>query len=224
MTGSFPLYGTALAESVAAELVKGNAMLYSHRDYCGIGLVWESEKNIIWMSKVVDGYPMEVGSDDLQGGGPWTKEEFVPWLAQQSDQTLLGDGNQRINRARMLQWLHELSPEGIAEKAAARASAVARDQAAKKADMETKAAEKARRQAANEERAQQELSAALATDEAALANMSKKDVIELIRKVASPESDLLKANMRVLMSPASTKEQLDALWRQVKEQTVLTGA
>ena len=47
--------------------------------------------------------------------------------------------------------------------------------------------------------------------------MSKEDVIALIRKFASPESDLLMANVRVLMSPASTKKQVVALWRQVKE-------
>ena len=72
-------------------------------------------------------------------------------------------------------------------------------------------------QAAKKEKAQQELAAALATDDAALANMSKEDVIALIRKFASPESDLLMANVRVLMSPASTKKQVVALWRQVKE-------
>ena len=42
-------------------------------------------------------------------------------------------------------------------------------------------------------------------------------MIELIRKATSPESDLLTANARVLMSPASTKEQVVALWRQVRE-------
>ena len=55
------------------------------------------------------------------------------------------------------------------------------------------------------------------TKPAYIANMSKKEVIELIRKATSPESDLLTANARVLMSPASTKEQVVALWRQVRE-------
>ena len=88
------------------------------------------------------------------------------------------------------------------------------------ADREKKAGEEARVQAAKKEKAQQELAAALATDDAALANMSKKDVIALIRKFASLESDLLMANARVLMSPASTKEQVVALWRQVRETVV----
>jgi len=108
--------------------------------------------------------------------------------------------------------------EAAAEEAAKAAKAAQQAQADKaRADREKKAAEEARVQAAKEEKAQQELAAALDTDDAALANMSKKDVIALIRKFASPESDLLVANARVLMSPASTKEQVVALWRQVKE-------
>jgi len=227
MSGS-PRYGTALAESVAAELMTGRDMVYSHRDYCGIGLTWESATNRFRMGECMDGGVM----GDL---GTWTEEEFVAWLAQQSDESLRGDGNQRISRGRILQWLplgvvellaasdlpiaktHRSIKAAEAAQAAARAAQATARAAKEQAATEEKVAEKARVQAAKDEKVQQELAAALATDEASLANMSKKEVIELIRKATSPESDLLTANARVLMSPASTKEQVVALWRQVRE-------
>ena len=123
--------------------------------------------------------------------------------------------------------MHDAQRTPVWPGAQAKALAEAAEEAAKaarqaqadisQADREKKAGEEARVQAAKKEKAQQELAAALATDDAALANMSKEDVIALIRKFASPESDLLMANVRVLMSPASTKKQVVALWRQVKE-------
>eukprot|EP00966_Prymnesium_polylepis_P049748 1151450-Prymnesium_polylepis.1 len=173
----------------------------------------------------MDGYVM----GDL---GTWTEEEFVAWLAHQSDESLRGDGNQRITRGRILQWLpngvveplaasdlpiaktHASNRAAEAAQAAAEAAEAAARAAKEQAAMEKKPAEKARMQVAKEEKVQQELAALLATDEGALANMSKKEVIELIRTVASPESDVLTANARVLMCPASTKEQVVALWRQ----------
>ena len=240
MPGGFPLYGTALAECVAAELMMGHPMLNSHRDYCGVGLVFDSRKNIFCMSKVSDGYPMST-MDKNKGDSVWTAEEFVPWLARQSDQTLLGDGNQRISRAWLLQRLPFELVELLAEsdspnanmdgRKAAAAAAVARkaveavEAAAKRKNQAAEeAVETARRQAEQEvqrkaeqeQKAQQRQAAALATDEAALAKMSKKDVVELIRTAASLESDFLTVNARVMMSPASTKEQVDALFRQVK--------
>ena len=283
-TGEFPVYGTALAESVAEELMTGRSIMNdgaikhfscdAHANMKGVGLKWDSEKNSYVMGMTVDGHFWG------HGGGTWTEEEFVPWLAQQSDEALYGDGNDGnpIHRGQMLGWLgvgvverlaasDPFLAEMQAEKEALQAAVIRQAKAAKKAakaaghaawiadaprraaeeadaprraaeeaaveeaakaarqaqadkaqaDREKKAAEEARVQAAKEEKAQQELAAALDTDDAALANMSKKDVIALIRKFASPESDLLVANARVLMSPASTKEQVVALWRQVKE-------
>ena len=289
-TGEFPVYGTALAESVAEELMTGRSMMNDgaikhlscdvHANMIGVGLKWDSEKNSFVMGTTCDGH-------FWAGVNTWTEEEFVPWLAQQSDETLHGDGNDGnpIHRGQMLGWLgvgvverlaasdpflaemqakkeaqqaavrqqakadagkrkqakaaehaawiadaprraaeHAAwiadAPRRAAEEAAAEEAAKAARQAQAdilQADREKKAGEEARVQAAKKEKAQQELAAALATDDAALANMSKKDVIALIRKFASLESDLLMANARVLMSPASTKEQVVALWRQVKE-------
>ena len=271
-TGEFPVYGTALAESVAEELMTGRSMMNDgaikhlscdvHANMIGVGLKWDSEKNSFVMGTTCDGH-------FWAGVNTWTEEEFVPWLAQQSDETLHGDGNDGnpIHRGQMLGWLGvgvverlaasdpflaEMQAKKEAQQAAVRQQAkadagkrkqakaaehaawiadaprrAAEEEAAKaarqaqadilQADREKKAGEEARVQAAKKEKAQQELAAALATDDAALANMSKKDVIALIRKFASLESDLLMANARVLMSPASTKEQVVALWRQVKE-------
>jgi hypothetical protein len=291
-TGEFPVYGTALAESVAEELMTGRSMMNdgaiehlscdAHANMTGVGLKWDSEKNSYVMGMTLDGHFWT----DISGRTcprTWTKEEFVPWLAQQSDEMLHGNGNHGnpIHRGQILGWLgvgvverlaasdpflaemqaekealqaavsrqakadarqrkqakaaahaawiadaprraadapRRAAEEAAAEEAAKAAKAAQQAQADKaQADREKKAAEEARVQAAKEEKAQQELAAALDTDDAALANMSKKDVIALIRKFASPESDLLMANARVLMSPASTKEQVVALWRQVKE-------
>ena len=90
-------YGTELAESVAEQLIKGYRMVYRHRDYCGVGLQWESETNRFSMGAAMDG---EIAPETT-----WSREEFVPWLAKQTDRTLHGDGNQRITRARMVTWL-----------------------------------------------------------------------------------------------------------------------
>ena len=272
-TGEFPVYGTALAESVAKELMTGRSMMNdgaikhltgdAQANRIGVGLKWDSEKNSYVMGMTVDRH-FVAGTDPYFSDrvSTWKEEEFVPWLAQQSDETLHGDGNDGnpIHRGQMLSWLGvgvverlaasdpflaqmqaekealqaakhaaqkadaparrlQLRKEAAAAEEAAKAAKATRqaEADAAQADREKKAAEEARVRAAKEEKAQQELAAALDTDDAALANMSKKDVIALIRKFASPESDLLVANARVLMSPASTKEQVVALWRQVKE-------
>ena len=235
-TGEFPVYGTALAESVAKELMTGERSMMNngaiqhlscdaHANLIGVGLKWDSEKNSYVMGMTVDGHFGDRVST-------WKEEEFVPWLAQQSDETLHGKQSDEIglssfgkpiHRGQMLGWLGvevaerlaasdpflaqmqaekkalqaaehaaykadaparrlRLRKEAAAAEEAAKAAEVARQAKADaaQADREKKAAEEARVRAAKEEKAQQELVAALDTDDAALANMSKKDVIALI--------------------------------------------
>ncbi len=94
-------YGRALAEKVADALDRGVSVAFSHRDYCGMGLV-----------KAPAGYVYGTFYD----GSPEpeqtfaTRDAFVTWLAAQSDARLSGraDGpflwqNQRLTRARLLE-------------------------------------------------------------------------------------------------------------------------
>eukprot|EP00854_Cymbomonas_tetramitiformis_P017198 gene17198-20459_t len=100
-------YGHGLASAVAKKL-KTTDCTYLHRDYCGTGFVYFSEA--FYYVTVNDGYPD--GYPDYSGisgraengnpPGKWeSDEEFVNWLANQSDASLCGDGNQRITKERL---------------------------------------------------------------------------------------------------------------------------
>ncbi|WP_205509611.1 hypothetical protein [Longitalea arenae] len=98
-------YGIALAAAVA-EALTHNSIGYGHRDYCGMGL--EFRDGIYYYGELWDGFMME---PTLQ----WpSKQDFVEWLAQQSDASLArleaADafywGNQTITRKRLLELLN----------------------------------------------------------------------------------------------------------------------
>lgn len=112
-------YGFDLANSVAsvleAEAAKSKsgygAMAYHHRDYCGHGLFLEDGK--FRVAEVEDGAGWETLLDFVN------RDEFVCWLADQSDHSLSGytgrgpfedlrqGDNQRITRARLEQFVAE---------------------------------------------------------------------------------------------------------------------
>jgi|688.fasta_scaffold310236_2 hypothetical protein len=95
-------FGPDLAEALADALDRGVAVLYRHRDYCGMGL-----------SRLSDGYAYgPVYDGDLFDETLFsTRAQFTAWLAHQSDETLSGrEGpspfdwdNQRITRKRLLE-------------------------------------------------------------------------------------------------------------------------
>jgi hypothetical protein len=114
-TGSMPAiaepYGVGLAKKVADLLERGQAVLYSHADFCGTGLryvdgrfvydeVWEGELSCLRhrppaFDRALAVFPGRVS--------------FVEWLSRQCDQSLSGRdredplywNNQRITRTRL---------------------------------------------------------------------------------------------------------------------------
>lgn len=100
-------FGKALAEKVAGTLQK-YSLGYGHRDYCGMGL--EYKEGIYYYGELWDGY---MGEPLLK----WpVKDDFVNWLAQQSDTSLARLeakeqfywGNQTITRQRLKALVAEL--------------------------------------------------------------------------------------------------------------------
>ena len=97
-------YGAALAEAVAAHLKSGQSIIYDHRDYCGVGLQYEEARSRFSMGPAMDG-GMWSETTWTATDGRSASDEFVAWLALQSDVALHGDGNQRLTRARFLRCL-----------------------------------------------------------------------------------------------------------------------
>jgi hypothetical protein len=102
------LYGRDVAERVWQRLVALGGLYRKHRDYCGIGLVYDPTTGVAAIVLVYDADPVR---KLLEFGD---KEAFVDFLTQQSDFTLAGtdDGplelradapqyvnNQRLDRA-----------------------------------------------------------------------------------------------------------------------------
>ena len=230
-------YGTALAEAVAEHLKSGHYYLYKHRDYCGVGLTYEEAHSRFAMGMAMDG-GMAPETTWAATDSRSATEEFVCWLAEQSDSTLHGDGwaagNQRLTRGRLLAslpgdvvaelgkavpsiavWAARKAEYDAAKKLAAEKAAkenAEREAAAALAAKEKKEADAAARVAKQDQGRQTDL----ATDDTKLEGMSKKEVVALIQRVAPPDSALVQSNIRVLMSPMSTKEQVVALWKQVQ--------
>lgn len=93
-------YGRDLATRVAAALVSGKKIMNDHRDYCGLGLLYEDRAYQYVI--VADGAPVETR---LRFD---TQKDFIEWLAAQSDDSLHGcdepgfdRGNQRVTRKRL---------------------------------------------------------------------------------------------------------------------------
>jgi hypothetical protein len=74
-------YGPALAGQVAEALLRGLRLAHAHRDYCGMGLEYRNHQ--FYYGEVWDGYYVEEPKVTFA-----TREAFVQWLAQQSDQSL----------------------------------------------------------------------------------------------------------------------------------------
>ena len=95
-------YGRELAEKVANTLQHSYSVGYGHRDYCGTGL--EYREGTFLYGELWDGYMTEPISQ-------WSsKENFIEWLARQSDASLgrldatepFYWGNQTITRERLI--------------------------------------------------------------------------------------------------------------------------
>ncbi len=93
-------YGKDLAEKVADKLLTGEQLMYRHRDYCGTGL--QFYENNFEYGEVHDCVIWEPVHRFA------AKEDFVKWLAQQSDHSMawvegsrFSPGNQTINRDRL---------------------------------------------------------------------------------------------------------------------------
>mmetsp|Transcript_20314 Transcript_20314/g.63686 ORF Transcript_20314/g.63686 Transcript_20314/m.63686 type:complete len:229 (-) Transcript_20314:96-782(-) len=115
--GADDCYGVDLARLVADTLEQGSNLAYEHRDYCGIGLSFDTAKGFL-MGEVNDGYPVGFQGSDLGVQNIWhNKGEFVQWLSLQSDYSLSGyaltnpegcawiQGNQRITRERLEEFV-----------------------------------------------------------------------------------------------------------------------
>jgi hypothetical protein len=100
------LFGAALAEQVAEALRQGRMLAHSHRDYCGMGLVYRA--NSFCYGEVWDGD--YVAEPRLSFAN---QNAFVEWLAGQSDYSLAGLevddpwvwDNQTITRRRLEEFV-----------------------------------------------------------------------------------------------------------------------
>ncbi|MES2506787.1 MAG: hypothetical protein V4599_08790 [Verrucomicrobiota bacterium] len=115
-------YGADLAARVAFLLEEGHSLMQGHRDYCGMGLVYQSGHYCC--SEVWDGRPMDV--ECLRScGQPWAqafarREDFILWLAVQTDRSLsrleaeddFYHENQTIHRQQLIEFVrqHESHP------------------------------------------------------------------------------------------------------------------
>ena len=98
-------FGVTLAEKVAVALLH-DWVGYGHRDYCGMGLDYRD--GMYKYGELHDGYMIE---PTLQWS---TKQEFVDWLAEQSDASCarLEEkdpwywGNQTITWVRLINLIH----------------------------------------------------------------------------------------------------------------------
>src|SRR5687768_16663732 len=93
-------YGAALAERVADHLAAGKDIAYFHRDGCGKGLFYATGEFLY--GSVHDGCLWDDHPDRFS-----SREAFVAWLSQQTDETLFNGGNQPITRARLEAELSE---------------------------------------------------------------------------------------------------------------------
>lgn len=100
-------YGTDLAAQVAAVLRCGRRLKFHHRDYCGKGLMFKRGR--YYYADVRDGeLGPERGADWAPGPDEMifdSDDEFIAWLAVQSDLTLHNGGSQGINRRRLALFL-----------------------------------------------------------------------------------------------------------------------
>ena len=99
--------GAELATKVAKKLPSSKDTSYRHRDYCSIGLNSEDGKYV--MGDCQDGHPCLVRGASQSWS---TEDEFVTWLAAQSDHTL---GNQRITLERLTAFLNIDLEDGYSE-------------------------------------------------------------------------------------------------------------
>jgi len=93
-------FGRELAQSVADRVQNGAEYHETHRDYCGMGLFYVD--GLFVYGTVVDGW---LAKRVLEFE---TKEKFVSWLSEQSDDSLDGKENgsfdyknQRITRSKL---------------------------------------------------------------------------------------------------------------------------
>lgn len=117
---SSSVYGTELANAVAARLEAGLRLAFSHPEYCGTGL-GHDEHGLFICAEVYDGqFPsptqvlrMEERGESFEYQTFASRADFVTWLAAQSDDSLSGQHlpnewqhhNQRITRQRLIEFI-----------------------------------------------------------------------------------------------------------------------
>lgn len=110
-------YGRELAKRVATFLREGHALHEGHRDYCGMGLVYQD--SCFCYAEVWDGQIAGRESISKQAAGGarifQDQEAFIAWLAEQTDESLSRNddanafyhGNQTLNRERLVAFVQE---------------------------------------------------------------------------------------------------------------------
>jgi hypothetical protein len=107
-------FGSALAQSIASHLKQGLQIRFSHKEYCGLGLRYA--ENFFIYGEVRDGElvtPSNFSYENEKWPGRSAGEriqmesesDFVDWLAKQSNDSLSGDGNQRLTLERLTKAL-----------------------------------------------------------------------------------------------------------------------
>lgn len=101
-------YGIELASRVADHLERSGEIAYRHPYFCGVGLAFQK-------GEFLYGYVEEGGVAAFLDTTPvmrrfTDRESFIAWLAQQSDDTMYGwgeeaPGNQRVTRDRLVEEL-----------------------------------------------------------------------------------------------------------------------
>lgn len=120
MKNTSQAYGQELAHKVYAYLERHLIIRYDHIGYCGTGFVLRDNK-ILYTH--FDEWNLYTQSEIYQPGGDYigiiksfeSKEDFIAWLAEQSDDSLSGKesgddwyiNNQRITQKRLEYILNE---------------------------------------------------------------------------------------------------------------------
>ncbi len=101
-------YGVELASRVARHLERGGEIAHNHQGYCGHGLGLRDGQFLYVDMGVGGADPFQYPTRALERFAD--RDAFISWLAQQSDDTMCGwgedtIGNQRITRSRLLEAL-----------------------------------------------------------------------------------------------------------------------
>ncbi|KAL9653402.1 hypothetical protein ABK040_002038 [Willaertia magna] len=92
-------YGHSFAKQVAHHLKSLNKkLMYTHRDFCGLGLLYDNNKQQFKFCYVYDGYEDNYASNNNENGIiSFNKEdEFIEFLENQCDYSLSGADSKSV--------------------------------------------------------------------------------------------------------------------------------